>query len=197
MTDFATQLIAGGVSDGEAIGKAHVLQRAREVTGVAGGERHDEFAAFVPGRVEVLGKHTDYAGGRSLLCAAERGICVVATPRADRLVRVTDVVSGERVETALETGAVHPVDGWGLYVATVARRVARNFADARRGADIAFGSDLPMAAGMSSSSALVTSVLLALSAVNHLDATETYRAPGARIWPSTSGRSRTARISGS
>ena len=33
---------------------------------------------FVPGRIEVLGKHTDYAGGRSLLCAAEQGFCLVA-----------------------------------------------------------------------------------------------------------------------
>ncbi|MDX1430536.1 MAG: galactokinase family protein, partial [Rhodothermales bacterium] len=31
---------------------------------------------FVPGRIEVLGKHTDYAGGRSLTCATEHGFCV-------------------------------------------------------------------------------------------------------------------------
>jgi len=34
---------------------------------------------FVPGRIEFLGKHTDYAGGRSLLCAIDRGIAAVAT----------------------------------------------------------------------------------------------------------------------
>ena len=34
---------------------------------------------FVPGRVEVLGKHTDYAGGRSLLAAVNRGISVEAS----------------------------------------------------------------------------------------------------------------------
>lgn len=39
-------------------------------------------AFWVPGRIEVLGKHTDYGGGRSLLCAVERGICVVAKPMA-------------------------------------------------------------------------------------------------------------------
>jgi galactokinase len=65
---------------------------------------------------------------------------------------------------------------WERYVATVARRLGRNFAEARRGADIACGSDLPMAAGMSSSSALVTAVLLALSAVNDLPATAAWRA---------------------
>ena len=46
---------------------------------------------FVPGRIEVLGKHTDYAGGRSLLCAVERGFCVTAVPRDDDVMRVVDV----------------------------------------------------------------------------------------------------------
>ncbi|MFI5239192.1 MAG: galactokinase family protein [Gemmatimonadales bacterium] len=37
---------------------------------------------WVPGRIEVLGKHTDYGGGRSLLCAVERGVCMVARANA-------------------------------------------------------------------------------------------------------------------
>ncbi len=36
------------------------------------------FSIFVPGRVEILGKHTDYAGGRSIVCAAEKGILLLA-----------------------------------------------------------------------------------------------------------------------
>ena len=35
-------------------------------------------AYYVPGRIEVFGKHTDYAGGRSVVAAAERGFCGVA-----------------------------------------------------------------------------------------------------------------------
>jgi len=119
---------------------------------------------------------SDYGGGRSLLCAAERGICLIARPRSDRVVRVTDVVSHTRAEALLDPNPVAASGDWALYVAAVARRLARNFPEARRGADIAFGSDLPMAAGMSSSSALVTSMLLALSRVNDLPATVTYRA---------------------
>ena len=44
---------------------------------------HDASMAlwWVPGRVEVFGKHTDYAGGRSLLCAIERGFHVASRPR--------------------------------------------------------------------------------------------------------------------
>ena len=35
---------------------------------------------YVPGRIEVMGKHTDYAGGRSLLAAASKSFCVVSVP---------------------------------------------------------------------------------------------------------------------
>jgi galactokinase len=36
---------------------------------------------FTPGRIEIFGKHTDYAGGHSLLAAVPRGIALVARPR--------------------------------------------------------------------------------------------------------------------
>ena len=45
-------------------------------------------AFFVPGRIELLGKHTDYAGGSSIVAAADRGFCVVASRRDDVAVRI-------------------------------------------------------------------------------------------------------------
>jgi galactokinase len=57
---------------------------------------------------------------------------------------------------------------------TVARRIAQNFAEARRGVDAAFLSDLPPAAGMSSSSALMVAFFLALAEANDLAASEAY-----------------------
>jgi galactokinase len=130
---------------------------------------------WVPGRIEFLGKHTDYAGGRSLLCTIERGVCVAVRPRRDARVRVLDATSRETVECALDPDLPTAVRGWGIYPSTVVRRVARNFPDSRIGADIAFRSDLPMAAGISSSSALVVSIFLALSAVNALPERLAYR----------------------
>ena len=50
----------------------------------------------MPGRIEVFGKHTDYAGGRSLLAAVPRGFAVAASPRNDGRVRVMDVRYGTR-----------------------------------------------------------------------------------------------------
>src|SRR5689334_16345362 len=56
---------------------------------------------FVPGRIEFLGKHTDYAGGRSVICAIDRGIAMVVSPRSDAIVHMTDAVSGSRIEFEL------------------------------------------------------------------------------------------------
>jgi galactokinase len=122
---------------------------------------------FVPGRIEVFGKHTDYAGGRSLLTTTSAGIAIVSRARGDRLVHVADASRGLAIELPLSPETESPT-GWGNYVATVARRVARNFPDASRGADVVIASNLPRAAGMSSSSALMIGVFLAIAAPNGL-----------------------------
>ncbi len=131
----------------------------------------------MPGRIEVLGKHTDYAGGRSLLCAVTRGFCVVSRPRADAVVRIADAVLGVETRLALSgTSDAGDEGGWTSYPAAVVRRIARNFPGALRGADIVFASDLPRSAGLSSSSALVVAVFTALAAANALEEREEYRA---------------------
>ncbi|HEX5580352.1 MAG TPA: galactokinase family protein, partial [Gemmatimonadaceae bacterium] len=141
----------------------------------SGASRNDPACALtVPGRIEVLGKHTDYAGGRSILAAPERGVTLVAVPRDDARVRVHDVSSGERVELALDPAMV-PGSGWANYPATAARRLARDFPGARTGAEIAFASDLPPASGMSSSSAFLVAVFQALAAVNGVEETVRWR----------------------
>ncbi len=145
--------------------------------GSLAGHRHPElYRCYVPGRIEVLGKHTDYAGGRSLLCAAERGLCVVALPRDDGVVSVTDALNRQTAIFEFSADlAIQPGD-WSVYPGTVVRRIARNFGPPLAGAEVAFASDLPRAAGMSSSSALVVAVFQALSAVNRLEERDEYRA---------------------
>lgn len=121
---------------------------------------------FVPGRIEVLGKHTDYAGGRSLLAAVDRGHTITATERTDRTLRVRSTLgdgAAQEVELDLEDpGALDvPAGHWGSYVRTVAERLERNVPGAQRGADITITTTLPLAAGMSSSSALIVGLALA------------------------------------
>jgi galactokinase len=124
---------------------------------------------FVPGRLEVLGKHTDYAGGRSLLCAVERGICFAVAPRADGRLRVVDAARRREAAFTIAPDLAPAPGHWSNYPITVARRLARDFGGALAGAEIAFASDLPSAAGMSSSSALVVGFFTALADVNDLE----------------------------
>jgi galactokinase len=150
-----------GMTADEAASRARLIDRVtRGFSEVVGAP--PEWRWFVPGRIEVFGKHTDYAGGRSLLVAVPRGFAVAARSRSDRRVRVADVLDGARTEVDLGAGAPG-VDGWASYVHVVARRLAANFAGAPLGADIAILSDLPRAAGLSSSSALVVGVAVALA----------------------------------
>lgn len=132
-------------------------------------------AFFVPGRIEVLGKHTDYAGGRSLLAALERGFTIVAAPRDDDVVTMVDADSRQHARFRLDPELRPIPGGWRNYPMTVARRLARNFPGARTGADIAFTSDLRSAAGLSSSSALVIGIYLALATANRLSELPEYR----------------------
>lgn len=174
MSEDLQQLRRIGMSEGEASVKATAFSRADEALDQIDASS-DRWSIWVPGRLELFGKHTDYAGGRSILCAVERGFAVRAALRRDRHVRAVDVSLGERCETSLdpETGSDAP--GWQRYVATVARRLASNFPSARRGVDLAFSSDLPVAAGLSSSSALMIAVFVSLAKSNDLRSSEEFR----------------------
>jgi galactokinase len=186
---MADRLTSAGMSAAESQRKAaRIEQLALELVRMgASDDAHTDVLAFwVPGRIEVLGKHTDYGGGRSLLCAVERGICVVARAREDAAlsghagesvphVRVCDSDWKETAEFELAPDVAATPGKWSNYPITVARRIAMNFSGPMRGADIVFASDLPHAAGVSSSSALVVAIFLALSAINNLPDRTEYR----------------------
>jgi galactokinase len=109
-----------------------------------------------------------------MVAAAERGFCFAALPRDDRQIVVIDAASGETIVFLADAELEPRAGSWANYPMTVARRIARNFPGATRGADIALISDLPPAAGMGSSSALMTGVFLVLSEVNNLTARDDY-----------------------
>ncbi len=174
--ELATQLFTTGLSRGACQSKAAMLVRAASALSVTG-EAHSgrsPLGFFVPGRIEVLGKHTDYAGGRTLVAAVERGFCVAALPRDDRQMIVIDAGSGDTIVFAVDREVKPQARTWSTYPVTVARRVARNFPGAVRGADIAFVNDLPSGGGMGSSSALITSVFFAVAEINRLAARDEY-----------------------
>jgi galactokinase len=129
----------------------------------------------MPGRIEVLGKHTDYGGGRVLVCAVDRDVTVHAQEidgEPGTLEATTDVYPGLlrlRAGTAPDLPAGH----WGRYVHTVLERLSANFGP-QRPARVTITSDLPPASGMSSSSALLTGTALALADLGGLPGTEAW-----------------------
>jgi galactokinase len=170
------RLVRAGMSAAEARGKGRAFSQVLAALAPLGDAARDLYRLFVPGRIEVLGKHTDYAGGRSLLAAVERGFCIAAAAREDDTVQIVDAASGERSSFQIQPELAPTVGHWSNYAMTVARRVARNFPGPLRGADIALTSDLPPAAGMSSSSALVTGIFHVLSHVSALPQRQEFRA---------------------
>ena len=129
----------------------------------------EEVAWRVPGRVEVLGKHTDYAGGPALVGAVDRAITAHARRARGPQSSLTATTDGgdpitlrAGVDPALEPGH------WGHYLQAVLDRLTLNFG-AGAAAHVSVSSDLPPASGMSSSSALVCATALALASLNGWD----------------------------
>ena len=119
-----------------------------------------------PGRVNLIGEHTDYNDGFVLPMAIDREACVAIAPRADRLVRIHAVNLDEHAEFDLDHPGARERGIWLDYIEGVARALERR-GDARLGgADLAIASDVPVGAGLSSSAALEVSSGLALATIS-------------------------------
>ncbi len=113
-----------------------------------------EAAGFAPGRVNLIGEHTDYNGGHVFPCAIQMGIFCAAAPREDGKLRFfsENFACDGIVEYAL--GDLSPRGVWADYPASVIRAFSAFGSPIKRGADFCFRSDLPDGAGLSSSAAL-------------------------------------------
>jgi len=117
---------------------------------------------FIPGRVELVGKHVDYGGGRSLTCAVDLAVRAVARPIAERVLRVRQRGSSDVVTVPIDAAAGPTRSRWSTYPAAVARRIGRDFPNATRGVEVVISSDLPRSAGLSSSTAFTIALTRAV-----------------------------------
>lgn len=122
---------------------------------------------FAPGRVNLIGDHTDYNGLPVLPMAIDRGIRLVLRARPDHQVSL-DNLNPNFPPTSFALGGVVPMEPlghWSNYPRAAATTLGATLG-IRTGMDCLVESDLPVASGLSSSSALLVATALALLEVN-------------------------------
>jgi galactokinase len=122
--------------------------------------RPPALSADAPGRVNLIGEHTDYNGGFVLPTAIPQRTRVELAPRTDDVVRAASTAKDGEVLT-FTLGAEQPGRGWLDYLQGVTR-LLRAGGHALRGFDIRIDSTVPVGSGLSSSAALSVSVMRAL-----------------------------------
>ena len=143
-----------------------LISHARKLLGDVTGSRST--AVFAPGRVNLIGEHTDYNDGLVLPCALTIGTGVAVAPRTDGKIRAVSrhVSSPELLRD--EFGVDRQIDRkaknfWGNYLRGVI--VAMQQSGIRvSGADVAIVGDIPQGAGLSSSASLTVGIARALLA---------------------------------
>ena len=112
-------------------------------------------SGFTPGRVNLIGEHTDYNGGMVLPTALKLGVSFALTPRTDNKIRIWSDKFDDLAQRTLSDGANGHWSDYMLGAIILANE--QNFL--KGGADIAVQTTLPFGAGISSSAAVTVGIL--------------------------------------
>lgn len=115
-----------------------------------------------PGRVNLIGEHTDYNEGFVLPFAIDRRTYAAVGERSDQVARIASAFTGEEVEFEISQIQRETVSGWSAYPLGVAWSLIQSGAKSQ-GLDLYVESNVPVGAGLSSSAAIECSVALALN----------------------------------
>ena len=114
-----------------------------------------------PGRINLIGEHTDYNGGFVFPGAVDKGIMAAIRPNGTERVRAWSLDMNEASEFGLGE-ADKPAQSWARYIFGVCREVQKR-GGRIGGFDTVFAGDVPLGAGMSSSAALESTYAFALN----------------------------------
>lgn len=119
---------------------------------------------FAPGRVNLIGEHTDYTGGYAFPAALTRGTWAVLRPRTDGVFRLASTRFAEQAEFKADEVGRRRGEGWANFPQGMIRELAAAGAKLP-GADILYHGDLPSGAGLSSSASIGLATGVALAAL--------------------------------
>lgn len=146
------------------------LTRLRQAFDARFGGPAPSHLSTAPGRVNLIGEHTDYNGLPVFPMALQRNVAYLLRPRQDGRVRLVNLESryGPREFVISESIPLAAQGDWVNYVQAAAQMLCRKHG-IRIGMDAAVHGDVPLAAGLSSSSATLVGALLGLLAVNSVE----------------------------
>ena len=111
---------------------------------------------FAPGRVNLIGEHTDYNGGCVFPCALSFGAWLLIAPNTDKVLRFKSLNMPQSYEIAIDKIAPQPDRAWCNYSLGCMAIIARRHPEAKleQGYDLLYNGNVPAGAGLSSSAAM-------------------------------------------
>ena len=122
--------------------------------------RHPEIISLAPGRINIIGEHTDYNNGLSMPAAINRYVCAAISQSLDTNLSILSIDYDEVFEIT-PGSECNSSSNW-LKIATSVFHTLRSEFNIKCGANIAVGGDIPIGCGLSSSTAFVVSITTAL-----------------------------------
>ncbi len=154
-----------------------LLDTARQAYTARFGHSEPLLEAYAPGRVNIIGEHTDYNNLPVLPIATEQQICLIAAPVEQPTITAmnTNPKYGERQFAISADIPTYPAGDWGNYLKAACQAIwiwcAQHAPEQLplKGATVCVSGDVPEGAGLSSSSATVVVMALALAKMNGLE----------------------------
>jgi galactokinase len=121
-----------------------------------------------PGRINLIGEHTDYNGGYVLPAAIDKAIYFAVSPREDDECHFIAHDLNESFTVNLKKLAFSKTHGWANYLMGVLDEINKIKPEILRGVNLSFGGDIPSGGGVSSSAAIENGIGFAVNELFHL-----------------------------
>ncbi|MDY4281105.1 galactokinase [[Pasteurella] aerogenes] len=121
-------------------------------------DRTSTLNVYAPGRVNIIGEHTDYNDGFVMPCAINYGTAVSGDKRSDALFRVYASDLDQFDEFSLLEEIVPTSEKWTGYVRGVVKFIQARCPQFTQGADLVINGNVPLSAGLSSSASLEVAI---------------------------------------
>ena len=119
-----------------------------------------------PGRINLIGEHTDYNDGYVLPAAIDKAAYIAITPRSDREIHLVSIDMNDSFDTTLDELTINTATSWPNYLLGVVDQFIKAGINVP-GFDAALTGDIPLGAGLSSSAAVECAMALALNEITN------------------------------